>query len=136
MPSSGITDVIVENIAERLSNIRSLDISYCEEMGAYGLEAIGKHCKKLKFLRRNTFISNTCSSDDEALAIAATMPNLMGLELRYKNISAKGFIKIVEGCKILKTIDITGCRKVEIDYHRFMDCGGRMHDLIIYDDLH
>nr|GMC62531.1 F-box protein FBW2-like [Ipomoea batatas] len=46
---SEIGDPAVERLAEKFSNVTFLDISYCNDMGARALEAIGKQCKKSHF---------------------------------------------------------------------------------------
>ncbi|KAL2531403.1 F-box protein FBW2 [Abeliophyllum distichum] len=86
LPRSEINDSIVEKVAGRLSTITVLDLSYCINIGAQALEAIGRHCKFLTSLRRIMHpleVINKLSQDDEALAIAKTMPRLKQLEIAY-----------------------------------------------------
>ncbi|KAE8720591.1 DNAJ heat shock family protein [Hibiscus syriacus] len=44
LPRSEISDSIVEQFAGRLSSVTFLDVSYCRNIGAPALEAIGKNC--------------------------------------------------------------------------------------------
>lgn len=118
LPRSEISDSIVENLAWKLSTITFLDVSYCKKMGAPALEAIGKHCKFLTGLRRIMHppeIVDKPSQDDEALAIASTMPKLKRLEMSYLLISTEAVLKILASCCELELLDVRGCWKVKLD---------------------
>ncbi|KAG6774138.1 hypothetical protein POTOM_021487 [Populus tomentosa] len=84
IPRSDISDSIVEQIAGRLSTITFLDVSYRTKISGCALQAIGKRCKLLVGLCRNMHPLDTEgmeTQDDEASAIAATMPKLKCLSL-------------------------------------------------------
>ncbi|XVF15231.1 hypothetical protein REPUB_Repub09cG0133000 [Reevesia pubescens] len=118
LPRSDISDSVVEQVAGRLSSVTFLDLSYCWNIGAPALEAIGKHCKLLMGLRRTMHplkVTNKLSQDDEALAIATTMPKLKQLEVAYLLISTEGVIKILENCPELELLDVRGCWTVKLD---------------------
>ena len=118
LPRSEISDSIVENVAWKLSTITFLDVSYCKKLGAPALEAIGKHCKLLTGLRRLKHpleIVDKLNQDDEALAIAATMPKLKRLEMSYLLISTEAVLKILASCCELELLDVRGCWNVKLD---------------------
>uniref|UniRef100_A0A5B6ZXQ4 F-box domain-containing protein n=1 Tax=Davidia involucrata TaxID=16924 RepID=A0A5B6ZXQ4_DAVIN len=118
LPSSEISDSIVEQVAGRLSSVTFLDISYCRMIGAPALEAIGKHCKFLTRLRRTMHpleVIDKLSQDDEALAIAATMPKLKHLELAYLLVGTKSVLAILANCRELELLDVRGCWNVDLD---------------------
>lgn len=118
LPRSEISDPIVEELAWKLSTITFLDVSYCRKMGAPALEAIGKHCKFLTGLRRIMHpleIIDKLTQDDEALAIAATMPKLKHLEIAYLLVSTEPVLKILASCCELELLDVRGCWNVKLD---------------------
>lgn len=112
LPRCEITDSTVEQTAGKLTRITSLDLSYCCKIGARALEAIGKNCKALVTLRRNMHPQDSSgkpAQDDEAIAIATTMPNLKHLEMAYNLISTSGVLTILESCPKLEYLDLRGC---------------------------
>ncbi|KAJ6997667.1 hypothetical protein NC653_014043 [Populus alba x Populus x berolinensis] len=101
VPRSDTSDSIVEQIAGRLSTITFLDVSYCTEISGCALEAIGKHCKLLVGLCRNMHPLDTEdmeTQDDEAYAIATTMPKLKRLEMAYHLVSTEILLQILSNC--------------------------------------
>ncbi|XP_059318051.1 F-box protein FBW2 [Lycium ferocissimum] len=118
LPKSEIGDSVVERVAGMFSNITFLDVSYCIKIGAKALEAIGKHCKCLTGLRRTMHpleVINKLSQDDEALAIATTMPNLKQLEIAYMLVGTKSIIEVLKNCRHLELLDVRGCWNVNLD---------------------
>ncbi|KAE8655867.1 Detected protein of unknown function [Hibiscus syriacus] len=53
-------------------------------------------------------VAGRLSSDDEALAIATTIPKLKQLEVAYLLISTEGVLKILESCPDLELLDVWG----------------------------
>lgn len=109
---------VMERAAAKLSCLTFLDLSYCANIGAQALEAVGKHCKYLTTLRRVMHpleVIDKLSQDDEALAIAATMPKLKHLEIAYLLVETSSVVKIIENCKELELLDIRGCWQVKLD---------------------
>ncbi|KAK4490382.1 hypothetical protein RD792_001058 [Penstemon davidsonii] len=122
LPRSEIKDAIIEKVAGKLSTLTYLDLSYCINIGAQALEAIGKHCKLITTLRRVMHpleVIDKLSQNDEALAIATTMPKLKHLEIAYLLVDTSSVIKILENCKQLELLDVRGCWNVNLD-ERFM----------------
>ncbi|XP_021824045.1 F-box protein FBW2-like [Prunus avium] len=118
LPRSEISDLIVEQVAARLSTITFLNVSYCKTIGGPALEAIGKHCKHLRKLQRCMHgweLLDRVSQDDEALAIAATMPKLKHLEILYLRISTEAVCQILLKCPELQLLDVRGCYSVKLD---------------------
>ncbi|PON41062.1 LRR domain containing protein, partial [Trema orientale] len=117
LPRSWISDSTVKDVAPRLSTIKYLDVRHCGNIGAPALEAIGNSCRHLIRLDRTVeeHISYSRSIDEEATAIAATMPKLKHLEIGYMRVSTQGVLNILSGCPELEVLDIRGCRKVKLD---------------------
>ena len=57
----------------------------------------------------------TLSQEDEACAIAATMPKLKQLEIAYLLINTGSVLKIVFDCHELEFLDLRGCWNVKLD---------------------
>lgn len=118
LPRCEMSDSIVEQIAGRFSSITFLDVSYCVKIGSRALEAIGKNCKMLVGLCRNMHPLDTAGKppeDEEALAIAATMPKLKHLEMAYHLISTASILQILSSCPQLEFLDLRGCWSVILD---------------------
>ncbi|CAI9109500.1 OLC1v1009330C1 [Oldenlandia corymbosa var. corymbosa] len=115
---SEISDSIVEQVAAKLSAVTFLDLSYCSKIGAHALEAVGKHCKFLTSLRRIMHpleVIDKGSQDDEALAIASTMPKLKHLEVAYLLVRTASMVEVLTKCTQLELLDIRGCWDVKLD---------------------
>ncbi|KAL5558943.1 hypothetical protein UlMin_035154 [Ulmus minor] len=118
LPRCDISDSIVGQIGGRFSNITFLDVSYCVKIGPCTLEAFGKNCKLLVGLCRNMHPLDTAGKplqDDEAHAIATTMPRLKHLEMAYHIISTSSVLQILSCCPELEFLDLRGCWSVILD---------------------
>jgi hypothetical protein len=120
---SEISDQIVEKYAECFPALRVLDISNCLKITSRGIEAIGRHCKLLVQLKRNMPPppppkGNNAAPivvEDEALAVANTMPMLKQLELPYGLFSDIGLDAILTKCPLLCTLNILGSLNVRLE---------------------
>lgn len=115
---SKISDLIVEQFADRLSSLTFLDLSYCDKIGARALEAIGKHCKSLVGLCLNMHpldMLGKPSQNDMSHAIATTMTMLKHLELAYLCLDTNNVLEIICNCPNLEFIDLRGCWDVKLD---------------------
>ncbi|XP_016449347.1 F-box protein FBW2-like [Nicotiana tabacum] len=118
LPKSDIGDSAVEQVAGMFSNITFLDVSYCIKIGARALGAIGKHCRCLTGLRRTMHpleVIDKLSQDDEALAIARTMPKLKQLEIAYMLVGTTSITEVLKNCGHLELLDVRGCWNVNLD---------------------
>ncbi|KGN53651.1 F-box protein FBW2 [Cucumis sativus] len=118
VPRSEITNSTVEQVADKLSAVTFLDLSFCKNIGAPALEAIGKHCVNLIGLRRVMCpfeAIDRSSQDDEAIAIASTMHKVKQLEIAYLLINTESVLKILENCPQLEYLDVQGCWHVILD---------------------
>lgn len=104
-----MSDPVIETIAGKLSTLTFLDLSYCSKIGPRALEAIGKKCKFLSRLRRNMHTLDAegkLSQNDEAHAIATTMPKLKQLEIAYHLVDTVGVLEIISSCHELEFLDL------------------------------
>ncbi|PON90915.1 LRR domain containing protein [Trema orientale] len=105
-----------------LPNDYSLSIITEHNIGSAALRTIGYHCKNLTRLDRNLHIwdpNRKSSRNEEAFAIAATMPTLKHLGIAYLYVSAEGVFKILSGCPQLEFLDIRECYIYIQDYELF-----------------
>ncbi|XP_019172399.1 PREDICTED: F-box protein FBW2-like isoform X2 [Ipomoea nil] len=131
-----ISDPVVEQLAGKFSNVTFLDISYCIDMGVGAIEAFGKHCKNLTFLRRTMHpleVIDKGDQDDEAYAIAATMPKLKQLEIGYMLVTSESVNEIVKSCTELEVLDIRGCWGVSIDESVKKNSGLKVVGPVVFD---
>ncbi|CAL9167089.1 unnamed protein product [Musa hybrid cultivar] len=129
LPRSEISDSIVERVSPRLSNITFLDVSYCGKIGAHALEAFGRNCKFLVGLRRRMHpieVKDKVCQDEEAYAIANTMPKLRRLEMAYLVLTTTGVLDILSRCRDLEFLDLRGCWDVKLDEKYIKECHPRL----------
>ncbi|XP_058101066.1 uncharacterized protein LOC131245548 [Magnolia sinica] len=74
------------------------------------LMEINTHCKDFMGLVTRGWIS-----DEEALEIVKFLPTIKFLYLRGSFMSKETLIKIIEGCRELKLLDVKDCLGLEID---------------------
>ncbi|XP_051140982.1 F-box protein FBW2-like isoform X2 [Andrographis paniculata] len=118
LPRCHVPDGVVENAAGMFRNLTNLDLSYCLNVGAGALQAIGCNCRSLTTLRRVMHpleVINRPSQDDEGLAVASTMPRLRHLEIAYMLLSTSTAQEIIRKCTSLELLDIRGCWEVYLD---------------------
>ncbi|KAM7270662.1 hypothetical protein ACFE04_029876 [Oxalis oulophora] len=75
------------------------------------LKAVGRSCPLLFSFKLNTPEAKyfDCACDDQALAIAETMPGLCHLELVGNSLSRNGLQAISNGCPHLESLDVNRC---------------------------
>ncbi|KAM7260610.1 hypothetical protein ACFE04_011283 [Oxalis oulophora] len=84
------------------------------------LEAVGKSCPLLRSFKLNfatpifRFLNH--SPDDQALAIAETMPGLRHLELFGNALTNIGLYAILNGCPHLESLDLRECIHISARY--------------------
>ena len=116
--------MVVEDVAAKLCNVTFLDLSNCVQIGARGLAAIGHHCKSLFKLKRvmdPLEVAEKSCQDDEAHAIAATMPRLVHIEIAYLLVTNAGILDILSQCRELKFLDMSGCWDVKLKANFFKE---------------
>ncbi|MFQ6642270.1 hypothetical protein Gotur_017157, partial [Gossypium turneri] len=112
LSGSLISDSIVKQTAQRLSTLTFLDLTCCPKIGAQALEAIGKYCKLLETLCRDIMfldVLGKVEAEDEANAIAGTMPRLKHLDLGFHLISTECVLNILSRCHQLERLIINVC---------------------------
>ncbi|CAG7906795.1 hypothetical protein BRARA_D01227 [Brassica rapa] len=112
---NGITDVGLLGAVMKLKLLEHLELSYFYFM-ELDLESIGLSCPLLKTLKLNNvgcyYLED--ESDDDALAIAKTMPGLHHLQLVGNRVTNTGLNAIVENCPHLKSLDLRDCGYINL----------------------
>ncbi|GMI80388.1 SKP1/ASK-Interacting protein 19 [Hibiscus trionum] len=110
-----IADEGLSEVALKLPFLEVLEIFICP-VSKHALETIGRSCPLLKSFKLNL---QQCKSfhyvsDDEALAIAQTMPELRRLELLGNGLTNEGLQAILDGCPHLEYLDLRQCFNVRL----------------------
>ncbi|KAK6939250.1 hypothetical protein RJ641_028781 [Dillenia turbinata] len=119
LPEGRMSDAIVVEHAGRFSNLKFLDLSYCMNVGAQALEALGKNCP-LEGLCRCMLPNNLfkdISQDEEVVAIATTMHKLKILRMNYLKFQNESILKVLSSCPDLRELDVRGCWEVNLANH-------------------
>ncbi|EOA21150.1 hypothetical protein CARUB_v10001497mg [Capsella rubella] len=108
---SYITDYAFVKAVVNLPLLEDLEVSYCSFSGE-SLKAIGQSCPNMKTLKVNRHPQK--ENDDDALAIAETMPGLRHLQLFGNGLSDTGLIAILDNCPSLEHLDLRRCFNVNL----------------------
>ncbi|CAN8237853.1 unnamed protein product [Cochlearia groenlandica] len=87
--------------------LEDLEVSYGSMWGGEWLRAVGRSCPKMKTLKVNQM--SYCypyESDEEALAIAETMPRLVHLQLFRNTLTNVGLKAVLDNCVNLEHLDL------------------------------
>ncbi|CAG7881694.1 unnamed protein product [Brassica rapa] len=106
----GLTEALV-----KLPLLEELEVSYGSLSGE-SLKSVGQSCPNLKTLKLNHkgIKFPRLFSDDDALAIAATMNGLRHLQLFGNNVTDAGLNAILDNCPNLEHLDLRQCFNVNI----------------------
>ncbi|XP_047309299.1 putative F-box/LRR-repeat protein 23 [Impatiens glandulifera] len=102
-----IFDEGLSEVVKNLSSLEELQIYFCNITHA-GLEFVGRHCPGLKSLtfNQNGMFHEYESENEEAFAIARSMPELRHLSLFENPMSNNGLQVILDSCHHLESLDI------------------------------
>ncbi|KAL0712699.1 hypothetical protein Bca4012_019677 [Brassica carinata] len=152
------TDELLNYIADRSSNLRSLRLIMCYPIGdegfveavvklplleylevTYGsfssesLKVAGQSCPNLKKLRLNSDFDPNSYDDDfidkQALGIAESMPGLRHLQLVGNSLTNTGLNAILDGCPHLEHLDLRNCFNVTLEGDLDKRCTERIKEL-------
>ncbi|CAN7116519.1 unnamed protein product, partial [Brassica rapa subsp. narinosa] len=112
----------------KLPLLEHLEVSYCSLSEEDFLKAAGQSCPNLKTLKLNSE-PQFKRDDDEALAIAETMPGLRHLQLYGNGLTNKGLNAILDACPHLVHLDLRKCFRVDFDGDMAKRCLERVKEL-------
>ncbi|XP_013607473.1 PREDICTED: putative F-box/LRR-repeat protein 23 [Brassica oleracea var. oleracea] len=121
----GLTDALM-----KLPLLEELEVSYCS-LSAESLEVVGQSCPNLKTLKLNREVLHRFSffsEDDDALAIAETMPRLRHLQLFGNKLTDAddGLKAILDNCPDLEHLDLGHCLNVNFSGDLEKRCSERI----------
>ncbi|XP_023735444.1 putative F-box/LRR-repeat protein 23 [Lactuca sativa] len=150
----GFTDnELLQYVADRSSQLRRLEISYCfevtyiswsdalkklpvlEELSIYvthiskeAIESAGHYCPMLKTLKlnNNPLRSRELSRfpNERAIAIGKNLPELRHLELIGDKMTNVGLEVILNGCRHLESLDLRACSYIDLSVCSYIDGEG------------
>ncbi|XP_058733159.1 putative F-box/LRR-repeat protein 23 [Vicia villosa] len=151
----GIDDFL-RHIAQSASHLRSMRLEKCYDISTAALyevvknqpfleeldifhnfyeeteffEHIGQSCSVLKSLKFSPYIETLDSkSDDVAFAIAKAMPKLLHLAILNNGLTNNGLLAILDGCPLLKSLDVQGCFYLDLDESLTQRCREQIKEL-------
>ncbi|KAH1057602.1 hypothetical protein J1N35_035667 [Gossypium stocksii] len=105
------------------------------KIGAQAIEAIGKHCEHLVVLCRNMYSPDSAGKvepEDEANAIASTMPRLKQLESAYRCISTECVLNLLSCCPQLVHLKIDEFLSEKLDRKFLKEKYPKLEILLLY----
>ncbi|CAE6137728.1 unnamed protein product [Arabidopsis arenosa] len=108
---SQITDNGLVEAVLKLPLLEDLELSYCSLSGV-SLKVLGQSCPNMKTLKLKRYPQK--ENDDDALAIAETMPKLRHLQLFGNGLSDTGLNAILDSCLTLEHLDLRRCFNVNL----------------------
>jgi len=92
------------------------------------LESIGRGCPLLKSLKFKKKCCENIKCDEDAFAIANTMPKLRLLMIFGNSLTNVGLLSILDACPLLEDLDLRECLNLDLSGR----LGKRCQDQIIY----
>ncbi|XP_054776348.1 F-box protein SKIP19-like isoform X1 [Prosopis cineraria] len=125
-----ISDEGLCEVAGKLPLLEELDISI-GNISKRSLEVIGRNCPRIKSLKFNMegFRRPHIESDDEAFAVAKTMPELRHLQLFGNKLTNVGLHAILDGCPHLESLDLRQCFNINLEGTLGKRCAEQIKDL-------
>lgn len=99
--------------ASKIPLLEELDLSYCS-FSKVALEKVGHCCPLLRSFKLNTtgYRYPCIECDDEALAVAESMPGLRHLQMFGNKLTNDGLQAILDACLYLESLDLRRCFNV------------------------
>ncbi|KAE8670623.1 putative F-box/LRR-repeat protein 23 [Hibiscus syriacus] len=124
----GISDEGLSKAALKLPFLEELEI-FIGPISKHAVETIGRSCPHLKSFKYNLQRCKGYVCDDEALAIAQTMPELRHLQLLGNGLTNEGLQAILDGCPHLEYLDLRQCFSVRLVGNLEKRCVERIKNL-------
>ncbi|KAJ1387089.1 Leucine-rich repeat [Sesbania bispinosa] len=129
----GISDKGLSEVAKKLPLLEELDISFCF-LCKDSLEVIGRCCpllKVLKFNQKRVLTPSGNGRDDDAVAIAKTMPQLRQLYISGNPLTNDGLLAILDGCPLLQSLALRECCYIYLVSSVVTRCREQIKDLCL-----
>uniref|UniRef100_A0A803LY03 F-box/LRR-repeat protein 15/At3g58940/PEG3-like LRR domain-containing protein n=1 Tax=Chenopodium quinoa TaxID=63459 RepID=A0A803LY03_CHEQI len=113
---TGVSDGVLIEAVKMLPALEEVAIIICS-FSVDTIEAIGHTCPPLKSFTLNDIAPDYEYADadnEEALAIAKSMPNLRTLQLIGTFMTNEGLKAILDGCPLLESLDLRACFFIDL----------------------
>ncbi|KAJ6770337.1 hypothetical protein OIU79_021062 [Salix purpurea] len=116
--------------AAKMPSLEELDLSYCSFSKA-ALEKIGHCCPLLRSFKLNTtrYRYPCIECDEEAIAVAESMPGLRHLQMFGNKLTNQGLQAILDACPSLESLDLRRCFNVILEGKMERRCSEHIKDL-------
>lgn len=116
--------------ASKIPLLEELDLSYCS-FSKVALEKVGHCCPLLRSFKLNTtgYRYPCIECDEEALAVAESMPGLRHLQMFGNKLTNDGLQAILDACLYLESLDLRRCFNVILEGQMGRRCSERIKDL-------
>jgi hypothetical protein len=124
-----ISDEVFSEAVRKLPLLEKLDISH-SRVTKIALEAIGRSCPRLKWLKYESYGHEFCDRcDDKVFAIAETMSGLRHLDINGHELANVGLLAILDKCTLLKSLYLHYCYYLDLSESLKKRCIDQMDDL-------
>ncbi|CAJ2640785.1 unnamed protein product [Trifolium pratense] len=117
-------------VANKFPLLEELDISF-SNLSEDSLEVIGRCCPHLKSLKFSRMFYTYIKGDDDAFAIAKTMPKLRHLSMSGNLLTNVGLDAILDGCPLLESLDLQNCFHLDLSGSLGKRCRDQIKDLVL-----
>lgn len=121
-------------VANKFPLLEELDISVsnlCKD----SLEVIGRSCPLLKSLKFSWMFRKHIEFNDDASAIAKTMPKLRHLSMFGNLLTNVGLHAILDGCPLLESVVLRNCFHLDLSGSLGKRCRDQIKDLVLSTDV-
>ncbi|XP_024633457.2 putative F-box/LRR-repeat protein 23 [Medicago truncatula] len=120
----------ISEVAIKFPLLEELDISFsnlCKD----SLEVIGRSCPLLKSLKFSRMFSKDIELNDDAFAIAKTMPKLRHLSMFGNLLTNVGLHAILDGCPLLESLVLRDCNHLDLSGSFGKRCRDQIKDFVL-----
>jgi F-box/leucine-rich repeat protein 2/20 len=117
-------------VANKFPLLEELDISF-SNLSENSLEVIGRCCPLLKSLKFSRTFYTYIEGDEDAFAIAKTMPELRHLSMIGNILTNDGLLAILDGCHFLEFLDLSNCFHLDLSGSLGEKCRDLIKDLVL-----
>ncbi|GAU41420.1 hypothetical protein TSUD_245050 [Trifolium subterraneum] len=125
----GISSQVFSEAVKKQPFLEELDIADCGFIGTEFFEYIGQCCPLLKSLKFRPSFEERDKCDDIAFVIARTMSKLHHLTILNNGLTNDGLLAILDGCPLLESLDLRGCRHLDLDGSLGKRCNEQIKEL-------
>jgi len=120
----------ISEVANKFPLLEELDISF-SNLSKDSLEVIGRSCPLLKSLKFSRMFCEDIELNDDAFAIAKTMPKLRHLSMFGNLLTNFGLHAILDGCPLLESLVLLDCNHLDLSGSLGKRCRDQIKDFVL-----